>query len=304
MSWAPVTLRWPSQATDWVSGLDAAKALASAEIVSTEQRLAGMTATTQPGPVGAAAQAVIAIGQSAMTQQLGTPPAFLTVTPFQSGVGQGRGYHKFLSAPNLIEQMAGKLTDIDTGRPQGEQYALCILFLATRYDQFAATLGRFNALLPTPDLKRAERRAANLARLEQDKWTLTSPAPTLQWGSLPLERCTVTKATQQALHGQLAIFESYAADSSPMADLAALATRKAAQQATRGQQLTDLKNSLANGLPDTTLQVRKLGPGNVTELRRQLLAGQPPGYEWVLCAGVLLLGSEESLSFVQELVGL
>jgi hypothetical protein len=52
------------------------------------------------------------------------------------------------------------------------------------------------------------------------------------------------------------------------------------------------------------MQVIKLGPGDVTELRRQLLAGTPSGFEWVLCAGLLLLGSEDSLSFVQEFLGL
>lgn len=304
MTWSPVTMQWPSEATQWLEGLDEAKTLASAEMVKTQERLAGMTASTSPGPVGDAALEAIALGQASMAAQLGTPPACLVVTPFQPGIGQGRGYQKFLSAPNLLDHLAAKLIDVDAARPEGKQFALCVLFLSTRFDQFSATLGRFNALLPTPDLKRAERRAANLARLEQDKWTLARAMPPLQWGRLPLERCTITKASQQALDGQLAIFESYAADSSPMADLAALATRKVAQQADRDQQLNDLQDSLANGIPDTTMQARMLGPGDVTELRRQLLAGTPPGHEWVLCAGVLLLGSEESLSFVIELLGL
>ncbi|MNP55611.1 hypothetical protein D3C76_1502710 [compost metagenome] len=52
------------------------------------------------------------------------------------------------------------------------------------------------------------------------------------------------------------------------------------------------------------MQARMIGPGDAAELRRQLLEGPTPGYEWVLCAGLLLLGSEESLSFVQELIGL
>jgi hypothetical protein len=35
-----------------------------------------------------------------------------------------------------------------------------------------------------------------------------------------------------------------------------------------------------------------------------LLAGDAPGHEWIQCAGVLLVGSKEGLSFVRELVGL
>lgn len=46
------------------------------------------------------------------------------------------------------------------------------------------------------------------------------------------------------------------------------------------------------------------GLGNNAELGRALLAGDTPGHEWVICAGPLLVGSEQGLSFVRELVGL
>jgi hypothetical protein len=47
-----------------------------------------------------------------------------------------------------------------------------------------------------------------------------------------------------------------------------------------------------------------LCPVNTGELHCELLAGDAPGHEWVLCAGVMLVGSKEALSFIQELVGL
>src|SRR5690606_8171944 len=172
----------------------------------------------------------IATGRAALGSQLGEAPACLAVTPFQSGIGQGRGNQRFLSAPNLLQQLAGKLVDpSDPGKPSGPQYALSLLFLATRFDQLAETLARFNALLPVPDLVRAERRARHLSHLEAAKWEMPSAGPLPRWGALPLERCTVTKAAKQSMAGQLAVLESYAADSSPMADLAALAGRKASQ---------------------------------------------------------------------------
>ena len=52
------------------------------------------------------------------------------------------------------------------------------------------------------------------------------------------------------------------------------------------------------------MRARTLGPGDNNELRRALLEGDAPGHEWVLCAGVLLVGSRDGLSFVRELVGL
>ena len=307
MTWAPVTMRWPEQATQWMGGLSAAKDLATGELVSTAQRVAGLEglASTNPGPVGDAAKGAIEAGRAALAEQLGQVPACLVVTPFQSGIGQGTGYQRFLSAPNVLEHLARKLEDAtDSGRPAGPQYALSILFLGTRLEQLASGLSRFNALLPIPDLVRTERRAQHLMKLESDKWEIPGAGPLPRWQTLPLERCTVVKAAKQSMAGQLAVLEGYAADSSPLGDLAALAARKAAQQQGRDQQLADLKNLLAEGNPDVSIRARLIGPGNSSELRQELLSGDAPGHEWVQCAGMLLVGTKEGLSFVQELVGL
>jgi hypothetical protein len=307
VTWTPVTMRWPEQATQWMGGLTAAKDLAGGELANTAQRLTGLAglATTNPGPVGAAALAAIAAGRAAMASQLGQAPACLAVTPFQSGIGQGRGNQRFLSAPNLLQQLAAKLVDSnDAARPTGPQYALSLLFLTTGFEQLANTLARFNTLLPVPDLVRTERRARHLSRLEAEKWEMPSAGPLPRWQTLPLERCTVTKAAKQSMAGQLAVLESYAADSSPMTDLAALAVRKGAQQQGRDQQLADLQALLAGGTADNSMRARLIGPGDPFELRTALLEGEAPGHEWVLSAGVVLVGSLEGLSFVRELVGL
>lgn len=307
MTWSPITMRWPEKSTQWMDEMIAAKDLAGGELASTAQRLAGLNGmtSTNPGPVGAAAESVIAAGRAALAGQMGEAPACLTVTPFQSGIGQGHGNQRFLSAPNLLQQLAAKLTDtVDSGLPVGPQYALSMMFLGTRYDLFAETLARFNALLPIPDLVRTERRARNLSRLEAEKWEIPSAGPLPRWQSLPLERCTLIKAAKQSMAGQIAVLESYAADSSPMADLAVLAGRKAAQQQGRDQQLNELKALLAGGNADTSMRARIIGPGDSNELRRQLLEGDAPGHEFVLSAGVLMVGSLHGLSFVRELVGL
>ena len=306
MTWSPIKMRWPEQSTNWLGELAAAKDLAGGELASTGERLAGLAdkATTSPGPVGAAAEGAVTAGKAALAQQLGQAPACLVVTPFQSGIGQGRGHQKYLSAPNLLQELASKLVDAgDSARPAGEQFALAVMFLGTRYDQFAETLARFNALLPIPDLVRAERRAGHLSTLEQEKWVIPAAGPLPRWGALPLERCTVVKAAKQSMAGQIAALESYA-DSSPMADLASLAGRKAQKAKARDQQLSDLQALLAGGQADSSMRARLVGPGVAQELRRDLLQGDAPGHEWVLSAGVLLVGSREGLSFVRELVGL
>ena len=306
MTWAPLAMRWPEQATNWMDDLGPAQALAGTERISTALRLADLEglATTNPGPVGAASQAAVEAGRVAMSEQMGQAPSCITITPFQSGVGQGRGYERYLSAPNLLQKLGEKLEDTgDDSRPAGSQYALVVMFLGTRYDKFAATLARFNAVLPMPDLQRAERRAKNLFALDAEKWELPTAGTLPRWGALPLERCTVTKAATQALNSQLSALESYA-DSSPMADLAKMAARKASQAQAQAQKLADLKSMFAGGAADDSMRARLIGPGNAAELRRQLLQGDAPGHEWGLSAGVLLVGSLKGLGFVRELVGL
>ena len=113
------------------------------------------------------------------------------------------------------------------------------------------------------------------------------------------------KEASASINGQLARLESYAADSSPLDDLAALVQRKAEQAVGQDSKLNDLKELLAGGTPDTSMQSRLLGPGDASELRAQLLEGDDaPGHEWVLSSGVMLVGSLKGLSFVRELVGL
>ena len=284
-----------------MNDLGPAKDLVEDELQGTAKRLADLDGlvTTAPGPVGPAAKAAVVAGRAAMLGQMGQAPNCMVFTPFQSGIGQGRGYQRFLSAPNLVQLLADKLLGA-----AGDHYALAVLFLSTRYDQLAHSLSRFNALVPVPELQRCENRARHLSRLETEKWELPGATAVPAWGTLPLERCTITRAAKRSLSGQLAALESYTADSSPMADLSTLAARKIAQAAARDQQLKDLQDQLANPSPDTAMVARLIGPGNGGELRRLLLSGSAPGHEWVLCAGLLLVGSKEGLSFIQELVGL
>ena len=308
MNWTPVTMQWPAEATGWMDEMSAAKDMATAQLDSASERLGTLAGqvTTDLSLIGEAVKGVVASGRAALDGQFGEIPKCFVVTPFQSGVGQGTGYQRFLSAPNLVQRLADKLEDsADPAHPTGEQYALVILFLGTRFDQMAGVLSKFNALMPIAELQKAERRATHLFELDTSKWELPTVGALPPWADLPLERCTVLKEASASINGQLARLESYAADSSPLDDLAALVQRKAEQTVGQDSKLNELKELLAGGTPDTSMQSRLLGPGDASELRAQLLEGDDaPGHEWVLSSGVMLVGSLQGLSFVRELVGL
>lgn len=308
MNWTPVTMQWPVQATAWMDQMSTAKDMAAAQLDSASERLGTLAGqvTTDLSLIGEAVKGVVASGRAALVGQFGEIPKCFVVTPFQSGVGQGTGYQRFLSAPNLVQRLADKLEDsADPAHPTGEQYALVILFLGTRFDQMAGVLSKFNALMPIAELQKAERRATHLFELDTSKWELPTVGALPPWADLPLERCTVLKEASASINGQLARLESYAADSSPLDDLAELVQRKAEQAVGLDSKLNELKELLAGGTPDTSMQSRLLGPGDASELRAQLLEGDDaPGHEWVLSSGVMLVGSLQGLSFVRELVGL
>lgn len=258
-------MRWPAKATQWMNGLDKEK----------------------------------------MAAQLGQTPDCLAITPFQTGIGQGRGYQRVLSAPNLVQLLGERLLDKSaTELPASNQHATAILFLSTGFEQLAESLEGFNALLPVPELVRAEKRASYLSRLESQKWELPSAGALPRWGGLPMARCPVFREAKQLFSGKLAALESQTEDGSPLGELGSLAQRKLAQGAARDVRLNTLKERLAKNISPTSVVVRKIGPGNTSELRRKLMAETAPGHEFSLCAGLLLVGSEEGLSFFQELVGL
>lgn len=308
MNWTPVTMQWPAEATQWMDQMSEAKDMAAVELASTGARLTSLAdqVTTDLSLIGEAVKGVIATGRASLAGQFGEVPKCFVVTPFQSGVGQGTGYQRFLSAPNLVQRLADKLEDsTDPAHPTGEQYALVLLFLGTRFDQMSGVLSKFNALMPIAELQKAERRAQHLFDLDTSKWELPTVGALPPWSDLPLERCTVLKEASASINGQLARLESYAADSSPLDDLADLAQRKAEQALGQDSKLNALKDLLAGGTSDTSMQARLLGPGDAGELRKQLLEGDgAPGHEWVLSSGVMLVGSLQGLSFVRELVGL
>ncbi len=308
--WVSVSMQWPEAATSWMDDLNQAKDQAVSELQSAADRVTGLVdlVTTDLSQIGELAKNAAAIGRQAMNVQFGEIPRCMTVTPFQAGVGESNGYQCSLSAPGVVQRLADKLQDSsDPNRPDGDdQHALVVLFLGTQYEGMSSLLGKFNALMPIGDLQRAERRAQNLVQLETEKWQIPAAGEQPRWFTAPMERCTVLREASQAFNTQLANLEAYAANSSPLSDLAELAQRKTEQVLDQSDRLTALRNVLNSGTDNAGMQARMIGPGDTAELRKQLLEqdDSTPGHEWVMSSGVMFVGSLKGLSFVKEMMGL
>lgn len=275
MTWHPLIPHWPDKTCEWASHL----------------------------PVEAADfWTLLDQGRRALRQQFDQSLGCLTLTPYQPGIGQGQGQQRFLSANNLMAQMGNQLLDFTT--THDDNHALAIIALAATADELAETLARLNGLLPIPELQRCERRARLLAALESEKWHKPVAASLPQWGSLALQHLPVTRDTRQALNARLTEMDNARPSTSARDALKQLANRKQARQQANSRRMATLQNSFSTGVEHLNLRVRRVGPGTPSELRRQLLDGAAPGPEWIMCAGVVMIGNEQALAFISELVGL
>ncbi|MCY1535385.1 hypothetical protein D9M68_707860 [compost metagenome] len=157
--------------------------------------------------------------------------------------------------------------------------------------------------MPLPDLAKIERRARWLQRLEAEKWELPSTRRGPRWQAMPMERFPFVRAAHRRLAAQLATLEGFGAEVNPMTELRELQEQKNRVMGEARAAIKSLQD-LPNGQGGASVQARWLTGSSPAALRRELLQGTAPGHEWVLCAGMILVGGDGALNFMRELMGL
>lgn len=89
----------------------------------------------------------------------------VSVDPWTFGAGEARGDQMYLSFPNAARWLSQRLAN-HTGA------ALALAVAGVSMDDFAGQLQAFNAVFPTPNLQRIQRRAAAMAQLAESKMQL------------------------------------------------------------------------------------------------------------------------------------
>jgi len=304
MGWQSVNLQWPGGAMAWLDLLDSPLDMAQWELDLIAGELQGIADLVQPdfSPVKALAESVMNAGREAIDSFFSARPHCVVVSPFQSG--SGLGYQRSLSAPQVLQLLADKLGDVgDPQRPRRATSALAVLFLGTHYGGLANALAQLTELLPLPELARIERRARWLQRLESEKWHLPSPRRGPAWATIPLERFPFVRASHRQLRSQLSTLEGFVAEINPVTELRELQRRKG-RIIGEIRAETDRLQERPSGQGGASVQVRLLKGSSPARLGRELLQGTPPGHEWALCAGMLLVGDGNDLDLMTELLGL
>ncbi|MDG9666718.1 hypothetical protein ONV78_03145 [Hahella sp. CR1] len=273
---------------------------ADASLAEASTRINGVSLAYSPNPLATQASEASAVRETyqALMRYEGQ---ILCVHPFQEGVGDGSGLYRYLSAPNAAARLAAKLTDAqDTGRPRGQLDAVSVLIVARDLASFAERLEAFNAIFPTPELQLAQRRAAQLATLEQEKFILPDAPLTPPW--VARDGVQIPRLAQhgRAVGAQLATAQGYAAETlSPVAELQAVIERKRQSLQQLQRHYEQLKGQLS-GQAGYALYAQD----DASTVAAQIKTPGAPGHEYVLTAGALFVADAGRLTFLKEIFGL
>lgn len=219
--------------------------------------------------------------------------SYLTVTPYQHGIGQQQGGQNTLASPNAIKALAAKLQDgADPHLPAGQLHAQAWLVTGTSEGELASKLAQVCAILPLPEWCATLRRLtanndimAQPAAATAPRWKAEEP---LIWD--PLRRQLMLSVARDALQESE---DNSPAPATTKAKLAALASKRAARIAELDEALAS-KPSLAGMLWSWH------GVGEPASLAAQLLESDHPDHSYSMTVGALLLSSSP-LTFWQEL---
>ena len=291
MSWTQGTLRWPAstgtihtRASGVLGQLPDSQAGAVARLQALAPR-----AQYRPAPISQAAAALAGL-RGELDQLLATGRC-LAVTPYQHGVGQHQGNQYSLAAPNAVATLAAKLQDgADPLLPTGQLHAIAWLVTGNSETALADALAPLCAILPLPEWCAALRRLS----AHNDAMSKPTAAKVPRWKADEPLIWDPLRSTRSLLGAELAQLESLAlGTTTPIAQLAALAQRRAAKLAELEKALDQLA-TISGQLWYWQAQ------GDAASLAAQLGQSSPPDHSHSMTVGALLL-SPSPLTFWQEL---
>lgn len=220
----------------------------------------------------------------------------VSVHPWLINVGEGEGVNMLLSAPNAMRALADTLND--SALPNINYDALILLFDASNPNQLAASLTVFNQVFKMPDLLRVERRAQQIATLDDTKLTLPTVDNKSQWVRQRAQQYQAIAATSRTVNPILALSTSAASDVDPLEELTKLINKKQ-------QRINDMQAA------HTQISSKFTGDGgNVMRLSgaKDVIAHalrEPCGFghDRSTCAATMFLSEPSGLTLLTEFLG-
>lgn len=226
-----------------------------------------------------------------ISQLINTTGSCLVVHPWQQDVGTGDGIYRWLSPQAANTRMVEKLRGVlDERQPGNTSEAVAVMLFATGLAEFAEQLQHFNAVFPVPELQMIQRRCSASISHESNKLQQIDAPQNPHWNhhaSADLATVRALDSTLGALQSQI---DSLGADTNPITELQAVASKKSAAVASYQQAWDAIDASLTGGAGVVAFM-----QGNLYSIADQLEQNTPAGYEYPLAAGVIWLGDDLTL---------
>ncbi|MEH6649993.1 MAG: hypothetical protein V7707_08225 [Motiliproteus sp.] len=305
MNWQPLTLIEPTTAATASGAADSSLDEIPAELSAADGALGAIAGRSkwQAGALAGGAASIEA-QRTALAALLNSGGQLLTLHPWTRGAADsgtglyGDAARGYLSPQQAVQALGDKLTDVMDSGKDGAGEILLVMISGNNYGSWAQSLAALNAVLPLADLPLCQRRAEQLAALEDDKLQRLEAPNNPHWRQQG--QPAAADQLRTTLGAVLARVEALANDSDPLAELQGFLTRRGADLADRRQSWADLQVALAGGAgvvwSDTA--------ANPQALAQALQQIEPPNPGAPLCALVAMTGPTGCFTFIKEVLGL
>lgn len=300
MAWTPVAFSAPPTAQSWADSLIPALGGAAVELDGSQARLASVTglAAVAQNPVAGGTTMVAAIRQG-MGNLLQGGGRFFCLHPFIHPQGDRRGDYAYMTPQQAASGLADKLADTVDILPAGTLSCVAVLIRGVDFAGFAGALGAFNAVFPATELRMAQRRADDLAALEQSKLARPDGGIAPRWLQQDARRYPAIRNLDVAMGTLVAAGEGYDQENiGPEAELATLIEKKRASLASIEDAWAATCAALEGGA-GLTLNI----DGTRDTLHGQMRSAIPAVEGYKLAAVACWVGSPEQMTIFREVFG-
>jgi hypothetical protein len=273
---------------------------ASVELDGSQARLSSVTglAVVAQNPVADGASMVSAIRQGLDNLLQGGGRIFC-LHPFIHPQGDRRGDYAYMTPQQAVSGLADKLADTVDILPAGALDCVAVLIRGVDFAGFAAALGAFNMVFPATELLLAQRRADDLAALEQTKLARPDGGIAPRWLQQDARRHPAIRQLDTAMGNLVAAGEGYDQENTgPEAELAALIDKKRAYLTSIEDAWTEASAALQGGA-GLLLDMA----GSRDTLHGQMRGAVPEVEGYKLAAVACWVGSPEQMTIFREVFG-
>ncbi|HAS87819.1 MAG TPA: hypothetical protein DCS48_00690 [Desulfovibrio sp.] len=271
------------------------------EVSAAQNRLNGVAGfiPVTPSPVsGVAGNASDLI--SRLNSLLAISADFICIHPYVHPVGDKRGDYAYLSPSSCRDAMLTKLADPYEKLPEGQCGVVFLQLTGYDHADMAKKLAAFNTVFPVVSLQLVQRRAADLAVLETEKYVFGNGFISPKFQKLDERQHKKNRDMDAAMASMLAISHGYDTQNKrPETRLQEVMEKKKNQVAEAAASWTELAGTFAGGSGQAAYLA-----GTVGQIRNDFSKLAITDGAHVLSVICCWIGQPEELAIFKEVLGI